>query len=78
MRGVLSVLLAASLLAFVVAHVALVVGIWRARLRLRAPLALVVPPLAPFWGYELGFTRRAYTWLGALALYMAILVALSG
>jgi len=77
MRGVLSVLLTTSLLAFVAAHGMLVVGIWRAQHRARAPIALFVPPLAPFWGYELGFAKRAYAWVGALTIYMALLIALS-
>lgn len=77
MRGLLSVLLALSLLAFFAAHIALVVGIVRANNRWRALLAFFVPPLAPFWGHELGMTKRANAWLGALALYIVLLIALS-
>jgi hypothetical protein len=77
MRGVLSVLLALAFLGFIASHVALVVGIARTHNRPRAALAFFVPPLAPFWGHELGMTRRASAWLGALALYVAILIALS-
>jgi hypothetical protein len=77
MRVLLSVLLALALLAFLAAHVALVVGIFRAHKRPRAALAFFVPPLAPFWGHELGMTKRANAWLGALALYVALLIALS-
>jgi hypothetical protein len=77
MRGLLSVLLALALLGFAAAHVALVVGIARTPNRPRAALAFFVPPLAPFWGHELGMTKRANAWLGALAIYVAILIALS-
>ena len=68
-RAALSIALFLSLLGFLVAHVALVVGIARLNAPLRAGLALVIPPLAPFWGYELGMKRRAQAWLGALASY---------
>jgi hypothetical protein len=77
MRGLLSVLLALSLVAFIAAHVALIFGMVRANDRSRALLAFFVPPLAPFWGHELGMTKRANAWLGALALYVAILIAFS-
>jgi hypothetical protein len=77
MRGLLSVLLALALLGFIASHVALVIGISRAHDRPRAALAFFVPPLAPFWGHELGMTRRANAWLGALATYVAILFCLS-
>jgi hypothetical protein len=77
MRALLSVLLALALLGFVAAHVALVVGIARTPNRPRAALAFFIPPLAPFWGHELGMTKRANAWLGALAIYVAILIALS-
>jgi hypothetical protein len=77
MRGPLSIFLALALLAFIAAHVALIVGISRVQNRSRAALAFFVPPLAPFWGHELGMTKRANAWLGALALYIVLLVALS-
>ena len=77
MRALLSILLALALAGFLGAHVALVVGIFRARKPPRAALAFFIPPLAPFWGHELGMTKRANAWLGALALYVAVLIALS-
>jgi hypothetical protein len=49
------------------AHVAIVVGLrgdW-----LRAVLALLVPPLAPVWGWRAGMRHRVYAWTIALALY---------
>ena len=77
MRALLSILLALAFAVFIAAHVALVVGILRANNRPRAALAFLVPPLAPFWGHELGMTKRANTWLAALVIYIVILIALS-
>ena len=42
----------------------------------RAPVALLVPPLALWWGWQLGSKRLVGTWLGSLAVYtVARLVA---
>lgn len=76
-RTALSIGLFLALLAFALAHVSLVVAIARRERPARAALAFVVPPLAPFWGYELGFRRRAQAWLGALASYLIFLIGLS-
>jgi len=75
-RTVLGIGLFCALLAFACAHVSLVVGIATTN-KPRAALALVIPPLAPFWGYELGLRRRAQAWLGALASYVALAITLS-
>lgn len=68
-----SLVLAALLLAFatlVTAHVALVVGLSRRAPRWRGPLALLCPPLAPYWGMESGMKRRTAIWLVALSVYV--------
>lgn len=75
-RTALSIGLFCALLAFVCVHVSLVVGIARTN-KPRAALSLVIPPLAPFWGYELGLRRRAHAWLGALASYVILAIAFS-
>ena len=75
-RTVLAIGLFCALLAFVCAHVSLVVGIAKTN-KPRAALSLMIPPLAPFWGYELGLRRRAHAWLGALVSYVALAIALS-
>lgn len=75
-RTVLAIGLFCALLAFLGAHLSLVVGIARTN-KARAALALVIPPLAPFWGYEIGLRRRAQAWLGALASYVALAIAFS-
>jgi hypothetical protein len=68
--------LAISLVLYAGAHVALVVGLFRREPRWRGAVALVVPPLAPYWGWPLGMRARAWLWLGALGAY-ALGVALS-
>ena len=59
--------LAVSFVAWLVAHAALVVGLARRAPRWRAAVALVVPPLAPAWGWSMRV--RAYAWGAALAVY---------
>jgi hypothetical protein len=71
MTSFVSALLALSLVTFVVAHVSLVVGLalLKPRVWWRPVLALVLPPLAPYWGARHGLRRRTYVWIAALALY---------
>jgi hypothetical protein len=73
--------LAIALVAFVTAHLALVVGLARrgrtgavgtvgtVRRWLRPAVALVVVPLAPWWGYRAGMRTWTYAWGTALLLY---------
>ena len=76
MTGIVSLLLVASLVAFLVAHASLVCGLARRVRWWRVLLAALVVPLAALWGWEVGFRRRTFVWLGALALY-ALGVALA-
>ena len=69
------ILVAALVLAFAVlftAHATLVYGLVRRRPRWRAPIALVVLPLAPYWGYQAGLRRRAITWVTAAVVYAVL------
>jgi hypothetical protein len=66
------VLLAVALAAFLAAHVTLVAGLARARPRWRAVAALVVLPLAPWWGRGAGLRVATVVWCAALALYAAV------
>lgn len=61
--------LAGSFGLLVTAHVALVVGLSLRSPRWRGLLALVVPPLAPYWGWEERMRVRAALWAFGLALY---------
>lgn len=70
-------LLLAALAALVCSHVALLVRLARARSWRHFVAALVVPPLAPLWAWELKERRWIYTWLVALAVYTAGAVALA-
>jgi hypothetical protein len=66
----MGIALAIVLGAFVAAHGVLVAGLARGSgTRRRALLALIVPPLAPWWGYRAGMRLRALAWAAALALY---------
>ncbi|HEY6462551.1 MAG TPA: hypothetical protein VIY73_20420 [Polyangiaceae bacterium] len=69
-------LLAAALVVFAGAHVALVVGLGRARSWKAAVVALLLPPLAPWWGYRAGLRVATIAWCAALAVYtLGVLVA---
>ena len=54
-----------------VAHVTLVIGLWRLGPWWRGLVALLVPPLAPFWGYEAKLRGRVTLWVASLAVYLA-------
>jgi hypothetical protein len=73
----MGVALGLALLLLFAAHVALVAGLLRRRAYGRAAAALVLPPLAPFWGGRLGLRRTVYVWGAALGLYtlLELLVA---
>jgi hypothetical protein len=57
-----------------VAHVTLVVGLLRRPPWWRGLVALVVPPLAPFWGYEAQLRRRVTLWLVTLVVYLTAVI----
>ena len=61
----------ASLAGAVAAHASLVIGLalLRPRIWWRPVLAILIPPLAPYWGSRHGLRRRTYAWLAAIALY---------
>jgi hypothetical protein len=66
--------LAAALVVFAAAHLALLVGLLRRASWRRALVALLLPPLAPWWGYAAGLRIPAIAWCAALALYTLLLV----
>jgi hypothetical protein len=58
-----------------VAHVSLVIGLLRRDPWWRGAVALVVPPLAPFWGYEARLRGRVTLWVATLVVYLATVTA---
>jgi hypothetical protein len=60
----------------VTAHVTLVAGLAGRSPRWRALAALVVPPLAPYWGW-VGLRRRSVLWLAGAAAYAVLRVVAS-
>jgi hypothetical protein len=64
-------LLIVGFAAFVTTHVWLASRlILRGSSRLRGVLALLVPPLAPIWGYRQGFRKGAALWVAFLFTYV--------
>jgi hypothetical protein len=56
-------------------HLTLALGlVWRRRYW-RGALTLVLPPLAPYWGFGEGMRVRSILWVTALGLYVASLIA---
>jgi hypothetical protein len=47
----------------------------RARPRWRGAVALVVPPLAPIWGFREGWMRSASVWIAAVVVYVVARLA---
>jgi hypothetical protein len=61
--------------AWIVVHVALVVGLFARAGRARGLTSLLVPVLAPYWGMRTNMGARSAVWVGLLALYVAARVA---
>lgn len=73
-------LVAAVVLAFaslVTAHLAIVVGLLGRPPRWRAPAALLLAPLAPFWAWRERMRFRAGVWAAGLVVYVVARVAAS-
>ena len=66
---VLTVVLVVAFAGLVTAHVTIAVGLVRRTHRWRAPLALVVPPLAPYFAVGARMWVRASIWVMCLAAY---------
>ena len=64
---VATLVLALALL--ITAHVAIAYGLLWKTPRWRAPLALLVAPLAPYWAWRERMRVRACVWAAALLLY---------
>ena len=71
----LYVLLCVAVGLHLVAHVTLVIGLLKRKPWWRGLVALVVPPLAAFWGYEAELRGRVTLWVVSLAVYLASVTA---
>jgi hypothetical protein len=67
--AVVLAVLVAAFATLVTVHVTLALGLGRRSPRWRGAVALVVPPLAPWWGWRAGMRARAAIWLVAAPLY---------
>jgi hypothetical protein len=67
--AVLLAVLVAAFATLVTAHVTLALGLVRRSPRWHGAVALVVPPLAPWWGWHAGMRARAAIWVVAAPLY---------
>ncbi|HVH41708.1 MAG TPA: hypothetical protein VM925_05175 [Labilithrix sp.] len=65
----LSWLLLAALASHAGAHITIAAFFARQRDWRRALLALLLPPLAPVWGWRAGMRAPVFVWTGALAIY---------
>lgn len=61
--------LVASFALLVTTHVAIVAGLLARSPRWRAPLALVVAPLAPFWAMQERMRVRGWVWVACVVAY---------
>lgn len=75
MATVVTVVVSLGLAVFLCAHVSIAAGLARRRLWGRALACLVLPPLAPWWGWEEGMRVRSLAWVGALVVYTGGVIA---
>lgn len=68
---VVFITLVASFALLVTSHVALAFLLTLRRPRWRGPVALLVAPLAPFWGYSAKLYAWSAAWLLGFVLYAA-------
>ena len=68
------VLLCVAFGLLVMSHVRLVAGLAARGFGFRALLSLLVPPLAPYWGYEKGMRSWSALWLASGILYATSLM----
>jgi uncharacterized membrane protein YgaE (UPF0421/DUF939 family) len=76
--GIITGALVLGLSTLITVHVALAFRLLlRQRPRWRGLVALVVPPLAVIWALRAGWKGIAAAWLGAVAVYVAALIAVA-
>ena len=75
--ALVTVALVLAFAALVTVHVTLAVGLARFHPRWRAGAALVVFPLAPYWGLRAGLRKRAWAWIVSALVYLVLLLMAS-
>jgi hypothetical protein len=58
-------------------HLGLAVALTLKKPRWRGPVALLVPPLAPYWGHGAKLRKASYLWVVSLFIYVLALLAAS-
>ena len=76
MTNAASWLLALVLVVALVTHVALLGAVAR-KTFWRLPLAALVPPLAPYWGWQLGLRKPVIVWWVSVLAYALGVVVLA-
>ncbi len=61
--------------AWITAHLTLAIGLARRSPWWRSPVAFVVAPLAPLWGWAAGMRVRSAVWLVAVVSYALVRLA---
>jgi hypothetical protein len=69
------VTLTSAFAVLVTTHVVLVVSLLMRKPHWRGLLALLLPPLAPYWGMEERLRVQSGIWVGALVIYVVAHVA---
>ena len=67
--GAVGIALAIVVLVLLASHLVLVAGLARRGRWGRALVALVVAPLAPWWGWQAGMRAASIAWAAALGVY---------
>jgi hypothetical protein len=67
-------LISVAFAAWLTAHAMLLLGLLRRSPRWRAPVALLVPLAAPYWGWRSGMRTRTALWLVSAVAYAVAVV----
>jgi hypothetical protein len=73
-QTLLSYWLLLALVLYAGSHLAILVGLFRVPPKYMGFVALVLPPLAPYYAWRRGLRRRTLVWLGALLAYAAAVI----
>ncbi|MBX3199181.1 MAG: hypothetical protein KF894_13705 [Labilithrix sp.] len=74
---VIVALLVVAFALVITTHVAIAIGLAKRTPRWRGAVALVLPPLAPYWAWQERMRTRVGLWAGGLLLYVIMLVLAS-